>query len=350
MNCRVQYIPAKVPPAPDPTVEPKVFGSLEDIFILNNWTRQPTASTQDLQAVRYFPGAPYPYLCGGASSSGIAGDILVSKDASRWESQTNPVTEPINDYAWNGSAYVAVGGAASAGVNGLLLRSTDGITWTNQTPPATGAVLNSVIWSPIAGLFVAVGSIIGGSAVIWTSPTGVTWTSRTTANDAVLRVEAANGVIVAVGQHVTDARAQYSTDGVNWNAATFDNSAGYMLSGVAFGRNTWVACGGEDDFAYSLDNGATWTRGPTLPVFNETTGRARKVAFSGVVFALVGVASTGTNQGAVLASYEGRVWKPCSGVITSILDVAWGGNFWLVAGRAEQAESGSGYIATSLRK
>ena len=334
---RVQYIPANVTANADPDQPDTILGQIADAFILNNWTRQQTDSTQTLQGMRYMPGAPYPYACGGTSATG---DIVVSKDAARWERKTNPTAGAVADFAWNGTCAIAVGGS---GATNLLLRSTDMVTWTQQTVPDATKVLSSVVWSSSLSLFIAVGA----GSIIWTSPDGVTWTARTAANAGTNFVAFANGIAIAGGSSGGNALIQYSTNGTSWTAASIDNATGYGINGIVFGNGRWVAVGGEKQIATSIDNGATWTKGADLPApFRSTVGATRKVDFSGDVFAVAGVADTGTSQGALAVSRDGKAWAARTGPVTQIRGIAYGAGFWLACGNAE---GGTGYIATTIR-
>jgi len=65
------------------------------------------------------------------------------------------------------------------------MTSPDGINWTTRTNPlgiGTNSRFMDVVWSPGAGLFVAVSRTSDGYRVI-TSPNGINWTARKSAAD-----------------------------------------------------------------------------------------------------------------------------------------------------------------------
>lgn len=199
-----------------------------------------------------------------------------------WTTYSVGIPSGINAVAWNGSKYLAVTDSGNA------ISSTDGMNW-NTKSPASGAGGNDVVWGN--GLFVSVGT--WGS--IKTSPDGVTWTSRSscgcfdelmsvawsgtqfvaageggriyTSSDGVSWTQQNSGVTtdtfwdvasspavsVAVGSVV-----RYSTDGIIWNAPTFDVAPSSSFSSALWTGSQFVINGFTE--SYTSANGVNWTR------------------------------------------------------------------------------------------
>lgn len=116
--------------------------------------------------------------------------------------------EHRNDVIWNGSIFVVVGDA------GKIDTSPDGLHWTAQTSGST-ANLYAVTYSSADTLFVAVGAVDTGDAVILSSPDAVTWTLRTSglATDDLLSVACNATTYFAVGENGS---LVSSSDGATW--------------------------------------------------------------------------------------------------------------------------------------
>jgi hypothetical protein len=139
-----------------------------------------------------------------------------------------------NDIIWNGSIFITVGDG------GKIDTSPDGLHWTSQTSGSTANLYGVTYRSTLGSeLFVAVGAVDAGDAVILTSPDATTWTLRTSGE------------------------------------ATDD------LYTVAYGNSLYVA-GGENGILYTSPDGTAWTKGLT------NAQSIRKIFYDGSYFYLAG--------------------------------------------------------------
>lgn len=209
----------------------------------SNWTLYNGFAGADYYAVQY-TGANTVYACG------TAGEIIKSTDAGQnWTGLTVRVAE----FPMKGVDAVNATTAFAAGIAGTIVKTTNaGQSWTAQASNAGGEDLNDIAMAN-ANTGVAVGS---------------------------------NGTIV----RTTDG-------GANWNFVF--SGIGESLFGVtSAGSGTMYTCGANGKFAFSNNNGDTWTDVPT--------------PFSGLGYDFTGIQSIGpdtifirTNQPYIVSTYDG---------------------------------------------
>ena len=162
------------------------------------------------------------FVAVGDGTSNAQGVVKTSPDGITWTSRVSAAAPPTNySVAWSGSLLVTVGTSPISPTTSTIRTSPDGINWTQRTSSASVSLF-AVVWNPVAGLFVAVGS----TGTIVTSPDGITWTTRTsgTANNLYgLAVNPSTGRMVAVGATGTFIT---SSDGINWSATDTLYNAG----------------------------------------------------------------------------------------------------------------------------
>lgn len=138
--------------------------------------------------------------------------------------------------------------------------------------------------------------MVGGSGNLWTStdlPTGtMTWTSRTSSFGATpINAVASSGFrYVAVGD---TGKLAVSDDGITWTQKTANLST-LNITGVGYGNGQWVVvCGGQDDYAYSTDNGESWTASTiSSMVFAGTTSAPINPRYGGGYWVAGGTAGS----------------------------------------------------------
>lgn len=128
--------------------------------------------------------------------------------------------------------------------------STDGQNWTINQFPTLPTAAFCIAYG--ASKFVVLG---GGGNGYYSTDAGQNWTVITTpVSGAIYAVTYSNNKFIAVGA----SQPVYSTDGITWLQTA--RAIGTMRS-VAYGNNTWVAVGDNRAYAYSKDDGITWTPG-----------------------------------------------------------------------------------------
>lgn len=263
-----------------------------------------------------------------------AANILTSPDGTTWTTrQTNVFTSGFA-VAWNGSLFVAGGGTSVQ-----FYTSTDGITWTSRTNGGIGTLnqVNGIVWASSLSIWVAVGQNFGLSGLIASSTDGINWTIR---NNGAIFTTTALGVawngslFVAVGQG-TNCFAT-STDGITWSArgATGITTAarGVVWATAPGVTSLWVAVGNGTNSIATSPDGITWTGRTTTTIFST---QGNQVANNG--FATV---ATGTGTNSYAWSYDnGQTWT--GGGTTSFgavgQGIAWNSNTGQWLGGASNA-------------
>lgn len=218
-----------------------------------------------------------------------------SSDGINWVSKT--ISNPDSTGATQSVSQIVYGNGLYFGVKGALqyyTKSSDGINWENLKYDLSMAGYCAAYGGD---KFVLLG--LGGNG--YHSTDLVTWTSFTVpVTQAIYGMAYANNRFVAIGA----GRPIYSTDGLTWTLSA--STTGTMRS-VAYGNNTWVAVGDNRRYAYSKDNGVTWTYGTftNQAVYNI-------VAFVDGKF----YAAAGAN-GFIYTSTDGVTWTGAANGVTT---------------------------------
>lgn len=206
-------------------------------------------------------------------TGGAPAVVATSPDGSTWTNRTTTagIGGELHAVAHNGTDFVAVG---TNTVLAVLAHSSDGVAWTVHTSTANlGGALEGVVWGN--GRWVAVGFSGGNLATVATSTDGIGWTDRTgtAAMGGRLWGVASDGAqFVAVGERTpaggsTQALVLSSTDGISWTDHSAALGLGAILYDVAYADGLWIAVGGDgvnSVYAWSTD-GVNWSAA-TMPV------------------------------------------------------------------------------------
>jgi hypothetical protein len=250
-------------------------------------------------------------LVGMATSQVATITVTPAGPLDRW-TQRNPLpqSQPILSLAHSSNLFVSVG------ERGVIMTSTNGVDWATQRRRVDVA-LRGVTWG--GGQFMAVGD--GG--VILGSPDGTNWTHRLANAPAtqynpnlgnLYDVTYGNGTFVAIGYNPPTAFT--SSNGFSWQQRYV--GGGYLLSGVAFGSNTFLAVGSG---TFTSPDGLIWTQQAGPPDFLE------HVSFVNNLFLVVG------NNGRIGASPDGVLWTlPTTVTTRRLLDITYGNGTYAAVG------------------
>lgn len=184
--------------------------------------------------------------------------------------------------------------------------------WTDLGDLLSGSGWSGLAWSDDLELFVAVAA---AGALYTAPPNAAAWTSRTSGLAALAGVGAGGtGVgFVAVGE---SGGLIHSDDGITWTVEDADTAAN--LWGVGFFSGLFIVLG--TDVITTSPDGENWTA-------QAVSGELRAVTHNGSLAVAVGV------SGAVYTSPDGTTWTSrTSGVVTSLLGVAWQGGRFVAVG------------------
>lgn len=214
------------------------------------------------------------YLGGGKIGKAYLGEATVFGEAD-WQVAELPSFANWDGITYGGGKFVAVAGG---GTNAAY--SEDGINWTAASLPISANWRNGAYG---AGKFVVVAS--NSDKAAYSTNGGATWIAADLPASANWRAVAYDdGIERFVAVAGDGATVAYSTDGINWTAATLPSDS--FWSDVIGCGGTFVAVAyGSADAAYSTDGGATWTAA-TLPLYAGWAGLAsgggKFVAVAGV--------------------------------------------------------------------
>ncbi len=268
---------------------------------IDNWTKRNDGTDYELFAAAY-----------GNNTFVVVGDsgtILSSPDGVEWTPRTVELTSisgqqiRLLDVIYQKGLFVAVGTA------GIICTSPDGVTW---TPRKSGMErdLSGVAYGN--NVFVAVGQDelmwmpgIMISPVITTSPDGITWTVQPTDIPYGLNdVAFGNGIFLAVGYDPTmmgnNARCVISINGIDW--CERNTGTDFPLNGVGFGNGLFVVVA-EDGSIFTSPFGESWDM-----YTDPQSRRLSKVAFGREIFVAVGGNSGFEPYAAMLTSPDGEEW------------------------------------------
>lgn len=308
-----------------------------------SWTTNTALSGTAWGAAAVFSGAfgAARYVVGGS-----AGKIAYSSDTLTWTNGTSlsgtafGTGQNVVGMAFGNSVFVALGS------NGGVGTSADGITWTYQAGLLTAWTSGTGVDVVFAnGIFMA----IGLAGKLATSTDGVTWTNQaalaasawgtsTTLRNCLIYTGTA---WAAVSTNPGGTVATSTDNGVTWTTsttlstllggstpATFFNILG--LCRITSG--TLAAYGGGGMFAYSGDNGATWSvhDGPaglftTLPAFPGPT-----TSYNSIITALWANSQFLISSGwAVATSPDGVNWTTRTNGLRTRFNASQGTNAWI---------------------
>ncbi len=232
---------------------------------------------------------------------GPLGAIAISPDGITWAEISSITDRSLHGIGYGDGLFVAVGEGS------MILTSTDGVNWTYRTSGTPGTY-RAVAYGN--GLFVIV-----GYGIVLTSPDGVTWTSQSpgVAGD-FSAIAYGNGTFVAVAGDATTIR---STDGISWTKGSGPVDSYDFLTGVAFGKEMFVAVGYEcmdsehihcrymTPVIFTSSSGTTWDR-RALGIGHGD--KLLGIAFGNGAFVAVGTLGTILTSFHPMFSVNGITW------------------------------------------
>jgi hypothetical protein len=206
------------------------------------------------------------------TGTGTYNTIAYSDTGTSWTGLGSTYFSSGYAVAYGRNMWMAVGTPASGGAN--IITSTDGSTWTKNN---TSLLANAygVAYNPNAGAngrWVVAGSP-GSYVIIYSDNNGVTWTGAATTSLFTTygyEVRYSNGYFIAGGTGGTNGIAK-STDGISWTAKCANTILTDVDRLATDGSANWVAVSNNNTtanstnyYAYSTNNGDTWTGGGKL--------------------------------------------------------------------------------------
>lgn len=269
-----------------------------------NWTSSYAPDYAEIREVTYGNGL---YVAVGDNNA-----MLYSDDGVSWQNGNLPAG---SSYQLKAVAHAFgqffAGGARSSGGKGVLLVSTDGVEWTDITNEfPDGNALTSVLelfTATLGGqeiLYASASHPNGYESRVFVTPNGSSWepSYRYSATTARYFFQDESSVFGYQGGYW--GRVVWSD-----NDTSFDSN--YMpatLGKIAFGNRTYVGAGTGRKLAYFSGDVSSYSLAVTYatsPVVSDYTG----VAFGRDIFVAVG------SNGAVVASYDlGRKWHAVTGL------------------------------------
>ena len=188
---------------------------------LTTWTERDLGSAIGVTAIAWSEDQTLA-VATGDGSAGSTDQFFTSPNGTAWTARTAPITRTWRDvcFAPEIGTWVAVANTASQTQN--IVYSTNGMSWTACTAHASGLMFESVAWSPLLGLFVAVGSpsssvlplaAYSADGVTWTAYSAYTVVSGSPAFSSVIWVDDWRCFVAALS---TSAHAAVSFDGKRW--------------------------------------------------------------------------------------------------------------------------------------
>jgi hypothetical protein len=226
-----------------------------------------------------------------------SGFITVSTDGLTWTTIAT-TSSGLFDIIYADNKFVAVGFKLLGGNYDTSVQvSTDGLTWTEYNP-STNVFLTSITYGN--GKFVAVGDGEGGfpENTVITSTDAINWTLSVTSGVYGLRkIAYGNGIFVAVSSLISGGNNKifYSSDGLTWNNQTFI----YNNETILFANNKFTVGN-----AYSSD-GINWTAA-TYTGTLEPNG----LVYGNGIFVGVGIFESGDS---IAISTDAISWETIAG-------------------------------------
>jgi hypothetical protein len=208
----------------------------------------------------------------GIVSGGTTIVIMSGPDLGEsWVARASGTKADLHSVIWTGRQYVAVGDS------GTVVFSENSTAWVVRKVGNIRARLRGITRTD--SLFVAVGSGVLDSGVIYTSPTGATWTRQMNVSWGLNAVTWTGTQLVAVGE---EGDIWTSPDGVLWDSATSGTSA--RLSDIAWNGEILVAVGSGSFWGNAAKiiltstDGQTWTTrsDANTPSFNYVFWNGRR--------------------------------------------------------------------------
>lgn len=276
---------------------------------------------------------------------------LINSGLGAWAARTTPLDTEWNSVAWSPvlDLFVAV---SYSGRTSPVLTSPDGVTWTARAAGSVTHIWNDVIWVADLALFIAVSDLSGLSTNAMTSPDGINWTLRATPVQAWIACAWNGTTLVAVSSDDSTANVMTSTNGTAW---TMQVSSGipFGLEYIAWSPTLSLFVGSyQSGGIYSSANGIDWTLRETPPA-SSCMGRV-VWADALATFLVLGGTTDGIDGGAVYVSTNGTTWIRNdfgTGALQSPDVLAWAESIGLIvviqAGTATYLTSTNGSTFTS---
>jgi len=234
-------------------------------------------------------------------------DIFTGSGVYNLTAQTSGFSGAIDDFASNGSQFVAVGRPNQ------ISTSPDGASWTVRAAHTFPSAITGVAFG--AGVFVAVGF----SAVINSSTDGITWTNRSNSFVGTIEhVDFSNGLFIAVG----GTAAESSPDGITWTQLTLGTAI--SPKSVGYGAGLHVMVGGSGLIKTSPD-GVAWTDRAS-----GVTSTINDITFGNGVFVAT------TQSDGIVISPDGINWTATGELLFILRPVAFGNGVFVVRGISTQ--------------
>lgn len=292
--------------------------------ILSKWVNQwypvvnKEQATGSVASVRYLNGNFWAFTKGTAvnrSTDGISwtsiwpGSVLDTPAA-------GVLPTDLNDIAYANGVYVIVGNLS--GGTAVILTSTDGETWVRRST-TLATTLNTIAWSPTLGMFLAGGN--GGYTV--TSSDGITWATGTRVGTTeILKIEWGGtqfGLVSGSGNVI-----YRSSNGTSFTGAT---PAAFSVNDICYSANLglWAVARttGAGSIVITSPDLISWT--PRAITNLSATNSAYGIHWDGTRFIVT------TNGGGVGTSTDGVTWTLTNGRVSQQGRVASNGNNILVS-------------------
>jgi hypothetical protein len=239
-----------------------------------------------------------------------------------YESPTANILVEITNIDFNGYQWVATG-FSSNNTNSIVL-SSDGINWITPVINVLSYGIYSIAWGKKR--WVAIGFADPGDARIAYSYDGMNWTDTNFTISGLNTVASNNSMFVASGYK----KIATSTDGISWTDTNIESSLGAnaFVKGVVWGGNIWVVTYSNvgNGLGWSTD-GINWTAASTNAFLNNTPAG---VVYNGTLFLAW---ESGGNR--LAYSKNGKNWIGTiipSVNINTVKDITWNGKYWVVVG------------------
>ena len=240
--------------------------------------------------------------------------------------------------ATNGNMWLVGGTGTASGFLQTMGVSYDGINWVSTqvtANPVFTTNVRGIAWSPVLKLWVAVGA---GTNQLAYSYNGITWIAV-----SGISFGSSQGYCVAWGKDkfvacggnpggaaplTTGNKLYYSYDGITWTVAgSTSTPLSVGVYGIGFNGTIWTCVGnnnGSTALAYSFD-GITWTTTAST-IFNNVNNTGGAVAWSPSSNRWVAVGGYTSTTQSVAYSNDGITWTAVTVITGGGQGVTWNGN------------------------